>query len=225
MQRPGARVDKGKGKEVEVLADDEEIRGIDFVDPDGEVCTIGYEGRMGWTDSFFPHQPHYVSPSLQMIIVQLAELGVLYRRVFNYIQSKQDPSRQNPSQEASMTEQVSSRKSLPCPILTRQAKQSLCHCLERQLADYLQLLATLEEEMHKDSAVMPGVKSGGDADASSLPASSLVVQQVPTESSGMTFQKLALWADEYILKVRLMSSVVAEAKSQSVLHSMVVHAG
>ncbi|GHJ85670.1 hypothetical protein NliqN6_2072 [Naganishia liquefaciens] len=174
MQRPGARVDKGKGKEVEVLADDEEIRGIDFVDPDGE--------------------PHYVSPSLQMIIVQLAELGVLYRRVFNYIQSKQDPSRQDPLQEASMTE------------------QSLCHCLERQLADYLQLLATLEEEMHKDSAIMPGVKSGDSVDASSLPASSLVVQQVPTESSGMTFQKLALWADEYILKVRLMSSVVAEAK-------------
>lgn len=74
--------------------------------------------------------------------------------------------------------------------------------------------------MHKDSAVMPGLKSGGDADAFSLPASSLVVQQVPTKTSGMTFQKLALWADEYILKVRLMSSVVAEAKSQSVLRSL-----
>ena len=67
---------------------------------------------------------------------------------------------------------------------------------------------------------MPGVKSGDSVDASSLPASSLVVQQVPTESSGMTFQKLALWADEYILKVRLMSSVVAEAKSQSVWHML-----
>lgn len=54
-----------------------------------------------------------------MIIVQLAELGVLYRRVFNYIQSKQDPSRQDSSQEASMTEQVSSHHNLPCPILKR----------------------------------------------------------------------------------------------------------
>lgn len=42
-----------------------------------------------------------------MIIVQLAELGVLYRRVFNYMQSKQDPSIQDPLHEASMTEQVS----------------------------------------------------------------------------------------------------------------------
>jgi hypothetical protein len=36
--RPGARDGKGKGKQVaEVLTDDEEIRGIDFVDPDGQV--------------------------------------------------------------------------------------------------------------------------------------------------------------------------------------------
>jgi hypothetical protein len=90
----------------------------------------------------------------------------------------------------------------------------LCHCLESELANYLQLLATLEEEMHKDSAIMPGVKSDDNSERSSLPVSSLVVQHVPTESSGMTFQKLALWADEFILKVRLMSSVVAEAKSQ-----------
>ena len=69
--------------------------------------------------------------------------------------------------------------------------------------------------MHKDSAIMPGVKSDDNAEESPLPVSSLVVQQVPTESSGLTFQKLALWADEFILKVRLMSSVVAEAKSQS----------
>lgn len=39
MQRPGARDDKGMGRQLEeVLADDEEIRGIDFVDPDGQVC-------------------------------------------------------------------------------------------------------------------------------------------------------------------------------------------
>lgn len=40
--RPGgARDDKGKGKQVdEVLADDEEIRGIDFVDPDGQVRQV-----------------------------------------------------------------------------------------------------------------------------------------------------------------------------------------
>ncbi|KAJ9115639.1 hypothetical protein QFC20_000966 [Naganishia adeliensis] len=175
MPRPGARDDKGKGKQVEeVLADDEEIRGIDFVDPDG--------------------QPHYVSPSLQMIIVQLAELGVLYRRVFNYMQSKQDPSIQDPLHEASMTE------------------QSLCHFLENELANYLQLLATLENEMHKDDAVMPGGKRHDQPEESAQNVSSLVVQQVPTESSGMTFQKLAIWADEFILKVRLMSSVVAEAK-------------
>lgn len=41
MQRPGARVDKGKHKALEVLADDEEIRGIDFIDPDGEVGAMG----------------------------------------------------------------------------------------------------------------------------------------------------------------------------------------
>ncbi|KAI5454632.1 Microtubule-nucleating Tub4p (gamma-tubulin) complex component [Naganishia albida] len=174
--RPGgARDDKGKGKQVdEVLADDEEIRGIDFVDPDG--------------------QPHYVSPSLQMIIVQLAELGVLYRRVFNYMQRKQDPSIQDPLNEASMTE------------------QSLCHFLENELANYLQLLATLENEMHKDAAVMPKPKRDDEREGTPPAVSSLVVQQVPTESSRMTFQKLAIWADEYILKVRLMSSVVAEAK-------------
>jgi hypothetical protein len=97
----------------------------------------------------------------------------------------------------------------------------LCHCLESELANYLQLLATLEEEMHKDSAIMPGVKSDDNSEGSSLPVSSLVVQHVPTESSGMTFQKLALWADEFILKVRLMSSVVAEAKSQLIPYVLV----
>jgi gamma-tubulin complex component 3 len=111
IQRPGTRLDKGKGKEVEVLADDEEIRGIDFVDPDGQVG-LAKTILMGELISLNLWQPHYVSPALQMIIVQLAELGVLYRRVFNYIQSKQDPSRQDPSQEASMTEQVSSRRGL-----------------------------------------------------------------------------------------------------------------
>ena len=91
--------------------------------------------------------------------------------------------------------------------------QSLCHFLETELADYLRLLTTLEEEMHKENAVMPG-DDNQDADQAKLPnPSSLVAQHVPTERSGMTFQKLALWAAEYILKVRLMSSVVAEAKS------------
>lgn len=97
--------------------------------------------------------------------------------------------------------------------------QSLCHFLENELANYLQLLATLENEMHKDDAVMPGGKRHDQPEESAQNVSSLVVQQVPTESSGMTFQKLAIWADEFILKVRLMSSVVAEAKSQFVLLS------
>lgn len=68
--------------------------------------------------------------------------------------------------------------------------------------------------MHKDDAVMPGGKRHDRPEEATQNVSSLVVQQVPTESSGMTFQKLAIWADEFILKVRLMSSVVAEAKSQ-----------
>lgn len=45
IQRPGTRLDKGKGKEVEVLADDEEIRGIDFVDPDGQVGPLRVSSR------------------------------------------------------------------------------------------------------------------------------------------------------------------------------------
>lgn len=93
--------------------------------------------------------------------------------------------------------------------------KSLCHFLENELANYLQLLATLENEMHKDAAVMPKPRRDDEREGTSPAVSSLVVQQVPTESSGMTFQKLAIWADEYILKVRLMSSVVAEAKSGS----------
>lgn len=114
MPRPGARDDKGKGKQVlEDLADDEEIRGIDFVDPDGQVRHLGDGGhKVADNNLLVVVQRHYVSPSLQMIIVQLAELGVLYRRVFNYIQSKQDPSIQDPQHEASMTEQVS-REELP----------------------------------------------------------------------------------------------------------------
>ncbi|KAJ9125170.1 hypothetical protein QFC22_000124 [Naganishia vaughanmartiniae] len=194
IPRAGARLDKGKGKEVDLFTDDEEIRGIDFVDPDG--------------------QPHYVSPALQMIIVQLAELGVLYRRVYNYIQSKQDPSVQDPLQEASMTEQVRRQpESFRCASLTHAlAHQSLCHFLETELADYLRLLMTLEEEMHKANAIMPGDHDQESGQAISPNPSSLVVQQVPTERSGMTFQKLSLWAGDFILKVRLMSSVVAEAK-------------
>jgi hypothetical protein len=37
IPRAGTRPDKGKGKEVDLFTDDEEIRGIDFVDPDGQV--------------------------------------------------------------------------------------------------------------------------------------------------------------------------------------------
>lgn len=71
--------------------------------------------------------------------------------------------------------------------------------------------------MHKDDAVMPGAKREEQQEIAPPTVSSLVSQQVPTESSGMTFQQLAIWADEFILKVRLMSSVVAEAKSQFLL--------
>jgi hypothetical protein len=69
--------------------------------------------------------------------------------------------------------------------------QSLCHFLETELADYLRLLMTLEEEMHKDNAVMPGDHDQNADQAVSPNPSSLVIQQVPTERSGMTFQKLA----------------------------------
>lgn len=69
--------------------------------------------------------------------------------------------------------------------------QSLCHFLHHELSEYHRLLAVLESQM---SLTAPDEKT-------------------PAEGSGLTLIRLGLWTEDMRLKLRLMESVVNDARS------------
>lgn len=141
---------------------------------------------------------------------------MLYRRILAFVRSK-DIQGGLGAAGTTMTEQVCLPLSSPAisPSIRcvtnekpyRDHPQSLCHFLQAELSSYHELLTILEHQMAKEST-------------DPLPADStshkheLIFGDVPTEDSGMSFQKLSLWAEDVILKMRMMSLLVEDAKSK-----------
>ncbi|CAK9781244.1 unnamed protein product [Cutaneotrichosporon oleaginosum] len=109
----------------------------------------------------------YIAKPTRNILVQLSELGVLYRQITSFVQEHQAAG---PSSRSGMV------------------VQSLCHFLHHELSEYHRLLAVLESQMNR-----------GD-------------ESTPAES-GLTLIRLGLWTEDMRLKLRLMDSVVSDARS------------
>jgi hypothetical protein len=67
--------------------------------------------------------------------------------------------------------------------------------------------------MKRESSDLPPVNAAAVSD------SRIVKNDVVTQDSGMTFQRLALWTEESTLKMRMMSTLVGEAKGKVAVHS------
>lgn len=205
---------KGKEKErASVWDQDEEITGLTFADEKGRV-SVASCSRVRCAHRTSCLQPYTISSSLRTTIVQLAELGMLYRRILAFVRSTEAHAGSAGTAHASqtsMTQQVSGAYQSPrsLVVLTYFAPhfQSLCHFLQRELSDYHQLLTTLELQMAKEAADPPPV-------ASSTLEPELIFGSVPAEESRMTFQKLSLWAEDVSLKMRMMNALVDDARGE-----------
>ena len=87
-------------------------------------------------------------------------------------------------------------------------EQSLCFVLQRELSQYHELLTSLENQMKREASDLPSPT------AESGETCRVVKLDFPVENSGMTFQRLSLWTEEFTLKMRMMSTLVDEASSK-----------
>lgn len=79
-----------------------------------------------------------ISQPTKSVLVQLSEMGVLYRKITNFIKLHQAAG---PSAKSGMIIQVS------FDIHSSADRQSLCHFLHHELSEYHRLLAVLESQM------------------------------------------------------------------------------
>lgn len=107
---------KGKEKErASVWDQDEEITGLTFADENGKVG-IASHSRVRCAHRTSCLQPYTISSSLRTTIVQLAELGMLYRRILAFVRSTEAHAGSAGTAHASqtsMTQQVSGAYQLP----------------------------------------------------------------------------------------------------------------
>ena len=82
--------------------------------------------------------------------------------------------------------------------------QSLCHFLQTQLTAYYHLVSILETQM-----------TSGSAETSEEPSSSSSAAETMAEGSGLTLMRLGVWTREVRLKMRLMSLMVEDCRSES----------
>ncbi|RSH94655.1 Microtubule-nucleating Tub4p (gamma-tubulin) complex component [Saitozyma podzolica] len=82
----------------------------------------------------------YITTPTPTLLVQLSEMGVMYRRVTDFVQSRQS------SGKGSMTE------------------QSLCHFLHHELSEYHRLLAVLESQLSLTAPTTPAPPAEGALD-------------------------------------------------------------
>ena len=87
-------------------------------------------------------------------------------------------------------------------------EQSLCFVLQRELSQYHELLTSLENQMKREASDLPSPTAESDETCR------VVKLDFPVENSGMTFQRLSLWTEEFTLKMRMMSTLVDEASSK-----------
>lgn len=134
-------------------------------------------------------QDGHISKPTRTLLVQLSEMGMLYRRVTDFTLE-----RQSGTGKGGMTEQV--RRIAQLTYLADYGFiKSLCHFLHYELSDYHRLLAVLESQMNLSAP------SPEDTD-----------QEKPAEGAGLTLMRLGLWTEEMCLKMRLMAMVVDDAK-------------
>ncbi len=100
--------------------------------------------------------------------------------------------------------------------------QSLCHFLEHELSAYHALLAELELQMGNEISQLPPLTSNGlesatinsGAFGSGGGTSSIFENEVESRDSEMTFQRLRLWSEEALLRLRVMSTLVEAAQRE-----------
>ena len=178
-----------EGNPEEPEGEQGEVVGINIVADEPKVSHV--TGLCCETGSLTLMKDGYISSPTRTLLMQIAEMGMLYRQVTQYLDSKQVGT-----SKGGRTEQVSS--ALFTSIKLRMNIQSLCHFLHHELSDYHRLLAVLESQLNMKDPESPSEALGERAG----------------EESGLTLLRLGLWTDDMRLKMRYLAQVVDDAKGE-----------
>lgn len=121
-----------------------------------------------------------------------------------------------------------------CGVFDFLFQQGLCHFLTKELSNYHDLLATLELQMGSETAslppptptafapVEPSLESPSsstfdddspDPRTAAMPEK-LVKCEIEVGDSEMTFQRLKLWVEDSLMKLRVMGTLVQAAQRE-----------